>query len=33
MALEAAQYIESTRHHLDDITIAGKVAGEHALLA
>jgi hypothetical protein len=33
MALEAAQYVEGARHHLDDVALACKIAGEHSLLA
>ena len=33
MTLEAAQDIERPRHHLDHITLACEIAGEHSLLA
>ena len=33
VALEAAQHVERARHHLNDIPLAGKIAGEHSLLA
>jgi hypothetical protein len=33
MALEAAQDIEGARHHLDNIALTCKIAGEHSLLA
>jgi hypothetical protein len=33
MALEAAQDVERPRHHLDHITLACEIAGEHSLLA
>ena len=32
MALEAAQHVERARHHLNDVALAGKIAGEHSLL-
>jgi hypothetical protein len=32
MAFEAAQDIEGPRHHLNDVTLARQVAGEHSLL-
>src|SRR5256885_13035531 len=32
MALEAAQHVEGTRHHLNDVTLPRKIAGEHCLL-
>src|SRR5258707_164014 len=31
MALEAAQDVEGARHHLDDVTLACEIAGEHSL--
>src|SRR3954469_24846016 len=33
MTLEAAQDVERPRHHLDHITLACEIAGEHSLLA
>src|SRR5882672_1283413 len=33
MAFEAAQYIERARHHLDDVSLTCKIAGEHSLFA
>jgi biotin carboxyl carrier protein len=33
MAFEAAQYIESARHHLNDVSLTCKIAGEHSLFA
>src|SRR6476659_1353123 len=33
MTLEAAQHVERPRHHLDHITLACEIAGEHSLLA
>jgi biotin carboxyl carrier protein len=33
MALEAAQHVEGTRNHLNDVAVAGKIAGEYALFA
>jgi hypothetical protein len=33
MAFEAAQYVEGARHHLNDIALARKIAGEHSLFA
>jgi hypothetical protein len=31
MTLEAAQYIEGARNHLNNVAIAGKIAGQHSL--
>jgi hypothetical protein len=33
MAFEAAKYVEGARHHLNDVTLAREIAGEHSLLA
>jgi hypothetical protein len=33
MTLEAAQDVERPRHHLDHVTFACEIAGEHSLLA
>jgi biotin carboxyl carrier protein len=33
LTLEAAQDVERPRHHLDHITLACEIAGEHSLLA
>src|SRR2546429_6015820 len=33
MAFEAAQDVERARHHLDNVALACKIAGEHSLFA
>src|ERR1035437_6227217 len=32
MAFEAAQYVERARHHLNNVALTRKIAGEHSLL-